>query len=250
MILCKTAETMVRTLRDQSVHLLAFDPPYYGILDEAWDHQWNDVYEYAEWLKELIESYYPKLTPDGSVVFFGAIGSHGIRPLFETMRLLEAPREPGVDSLYFARNLVTWAKRKAYGKEYDYLFCREEIAWYSVSRTRDQVRFNIPLTNIKRGYAGWDARYPAKSEYKRVSNVWMDIPELFRPERKGEKPVKLMRRVVETHSHPGDLVVDCFAGLGTTGIACKETGRVFLGCDRNPGVVERGNQRIDAATVV
>lgn len=242
---CDRAETFLHTLEDGSVSLLAIDPPYYGISVEEWDHVWSDVHEYAQWLSRLLIDFWPKLTPDGSVVFFGAIGFHGYRPLFETMRLLEAPRSKTEPSLYYARNMVTWAKRRAYGKEFDYLFCREEIAWYSVSRERDGVRFNKPYTQEKRGYDGWNTKYPAKSEYKRVSNVWADIPELMRPARSCEKPVPLMRRVVETHSHPGDLVVDLFAGLGATGVACIETGREFVGCDSDAEAVRKANERMN-----
>lgn len=233
----------IRTLDDGSVSLLATDPPYYGIIAEEWDNKWETVHHYAEWLYRILIAFYPKLTPDGSVVFFGALGSHDCRPLFETMRLLEAPRSPTEPSLYFSRNTITWKKRRAYGKEFDYLFCREEIAWYSVSRERDHVRFHKPYTEEKRGYDGWNSKYPAKSEFKRVSNVWTDIPELMRPARSCEKPVPLMRRIIETHSHPGDLVVDLFCGLGSTKCAAVQTGRRFLGCDTDPVAVRYSNER-------
>jgi adenine-specific DNA-methyltransferase len=225
-VVAQCAEEFVETLPDNSVHLLAIDPPYFHIVDEVWDHHWSDTMEYARWLFNILRSFYPKLTHDASVVFFGAIGKHGERPLFEVMKLMDGP-----DSPYFYRNLITWQKRRAYGKSHDYLFCREEIAWYSCASARTVVRFNIPLTSEKRGYAGFNPKYPAKSEYKRVSNVWTDIPELMRPERPCQKPVALMRRIVETHSNQGDLVVDCFAGYGTTGLACAETGRLFRGCE-------------------
>jgi DNA modification methylase len=38
--------------------------------------------------------------------------------------------------------------------------------------------------------------------------------------------------LVKTHSNPGDLVVDPFAGYGTTGIVALKTGRRFLGCEK------------------
>lgn len=225
-VIASDAREFASSLQDESVHLLACDPPFYGIVSDEWDNQWNTLEEFAQWLYGVFVAFESKLTRDGSIVFFGGIGKHGHRALFRVMDLLESSSSP-----YTFRNMITWKKRRAYGKSHDYLFCREEILWYSRSSERTGVRFNIPLSDQKRGYAGFDPKYPAKSEYKRISNVWDDIPELMRPSRSCEKPVPLMRRIIDTHSMPGDLVVDCFAGTGATGVAAVEAGRMFTGCD-------------------
>lgn len=44
-----------------------------------------------------------------------------------------------------------------------------------------------------------------------------------------QKPVSLVTELVTLFSDPGDLVVDPFAGVATTGVACQNTGRVFMG---------------------
>lgn len=215
----------IKTLDDGSVRLVATDPPYFGIVKDHWDNQWKTPSEYVDWLYSVFAAVKPKMTPDGSLVFFGGIGKHGQRPFFEILSKIEST------NLFTYRNLITWAKRRAYGKSHDYLFTREEIAWYSVSAERTEVVFNIPLLDEKRGYAGFNPKYPAKSEYKRVTNVWTDIPELMRPKRNTQKPVKLMERIVSTHSNKGDLVVDMFCGSGTTGEAAIGLERRFLGCE-------------------
>ena len=46
-----------------------------------------------------------------------------------------------------------------------------------------------------------------------------------------EKPVDLMRHLVESVTRPGDLVLDPFAGSGSTGEACLRAGRRFWGCE-------------------
>lgn len=242
-VVCMDALEFSKTLEDGSVALLATDPPYYGIVADEWDNKWATCDQFAKWLSGVLIAFAPKLTADGSIVVFGAIGKHGHRPLFDLMRLLEC-----VESPYTYRNMITWNKRRAYGKSHDYLFCREEILWYSVSEERTEVRFNIPLTSELRGYKGWDKEHPAKSDYKRVSNVWNDIPEIMRPARSCEKPVPLMNRVVETHSHVGDLVVDLFCGLGATGVAALSSGRRFVGCDTDKSAVSIANHRLSAST--
>lgn len=229
-----------RELADNSVRLMLTDPPFYGIVDEGWDNQWVTEEEFVAWLVGILLSALPKLTPDGSLIFFGGIGKHKSHPLFDVVNGLEKGG-------FFFRNWITWKKRRAYGKEYDYLFTREELLWFSKLPERDEVVFHKPYTAEIRGYAGFDPLHPAHSAYKRVSNVWTDIgqvwededpgtviddvTELFKPKRRCQKPPRLIRRLIETHSDPGDLVADPFVGWGTTVIEALSLGRRALGSE-------------------
>ena len=53
-----------------------------------------------------------------------------------------------------------------------------------------------------------------------------------------QKPLGILRRIVQASSRPGDLVLDFFAGSGTTGAACLELGRRFILIDDNPQALE------------
>ena len=46
-----------------------------------------------------------------------------------------------------------------------------------------------------------------------------------------EKPVDILERIIRTSSNEGDVVLDCFAGSGSTGIACINTNRNFIGIE-------------------
>jgi site-specific DNA-methyltransferase (adenine-specific) len=48
-----------------------------------------------------------------------------------------------------------------------------------------------------------------------------------------KQPLGILRRIVRASSNPGDLVLDFFAGSGTTGVAALELGRRFLLVDDN-----------------
>ncbi len=50
-------------------------------------------------------------------------------------------------------------------------------------------------------------------------------------------PLRILERIVRVHSDPGDLVVDFFAGSGTTGEAAARNGRGYLLVDDNPEAV-------------
>ena len=53
-----------------------------------------------------------------------------------------------------------------------------------------------------------------------------------------QKPLGIMRRIIAASSNPGDMVLDFFAGSGTTGIAAAELNRVFTLVDANPEAIE------------
>jgi site-specific DNA-methyltransferase (adenine-specific) len=53
-----------------------------------------------------------------------------------------------------------------------------------------------------------------------------------------QKPLGILRRIVQASSRPDDLVLDFFAGSGTTGAACLEFGRRFVLIDVNPEALD------------
>jgi site-specific DNA-methyltransferase (adenine-specific) len=63
-----------------------------------------------------------------------------------------------------------------------------------------------------------------------------------------EKPVELMEILVENSSKPGDVVMDPFMGVGSTGIACKHLDRNFIGIELDPNYFELAKSRIENAT--
>lgn len=60
-----------------------------------------------------------------------------------------------------------------------------------------------------------------------------------------QKPVGILRRIVQASSDPGDWVLDFFAGSGTTGAAARQLGRRFLLVDQNPDAIAVMRQRLD-----
>ncbi|MFV0306926.1 MAG: DNA-methyltransferase, partial [Desertimonas sp.] len=59
-------------------------------------------------------------------------------------------------------------------------------------------------------------------------------------------PVELPRRLIDLYTFRGDIVLDPFAGSGTTLIAAARTGRIGVGYDTDPAYVELAQQRLDA----
>ncbi len=78
---------------------------------------------------------------------------------------------------------------------------------------------------------------------------WLTIVPPGSRERTGyptQKPVRLLERIVAASSRAGDLVLDPYAGSGTTGVAAARLGRRWLLIDRNPDAVRIAKARLAA----
>ena len=59
-----------------------------------------------------------------------------------------------------------------------------------------------------------------------------------------QKPVALMEYLIRTYTNEGDVVLDNCAGSGTTGVACMNTGRKFIGIEMDEGYFNVAKERI------
>ena len=68
-----------------------------------------------------------------------------------------------------------------------------------------------------------------------------------------QKPLGILRRIIQASSNPGDSVLDFFAGSGTTGAAALELHRRFVLVDQNPEAIDvmraRFGERAEFATI-
>ena len=110
------------------------------------------------------------------------------------------------------------------------------VAWDPVAKKRV----------AKRDEAG-DIIYVTREE-KYMGSVWtIPLVHPIATERTGyptQKPEPLLERVVEVFSNPGDLVLDCFIGSGTTAAVAQKLGRRWVGCDINKGAIQTTAKRL------
>ena len=59
-----------------------------------------------------------------------------------------------------------------------------------------------------------------------------------------QKPVSLMEEIIKVHTNVGDTVLDCYMGSGTTGVACRNTGRNFIGIELDSKYFDLAERRI------
>lgn len=204
------------------------DPPYGGIVSEEWDREFDsdDLLRYARSISE-------HSLPGAAIYMFGGIGTVGNRVFFKFLSEVEEKSDLQLSTL------ITWKKKRARGIQWGYLFTREEIAYFVKGDAKKPRKFNVPYLDEKRGYPGYNKKYPAKSEYLRRTNVWTDITEVLRNKiHVAQKPIDLAKIAIETHTDPGEYVFDPFAGSGSTGLAARELDRRFVLIEQDPLVFE------------
>jgi len=62
-----------------------------------------------------------------------------------------------------------------------------------------------------------------------------------------QKPVLLLSYLIRTYTNPGDTVLDFTCGSGSTGVACAETGRNFIGIELDEAYFKIASDRIESA---
>jgi site-specific DNA-methyltransferase (adenine-specific) len=152
-------------------------------------------------------------------------------------------------------NTITWFKPNAAPN----LACRffthstEILLWASPMRSKPLAhRFNYrDMKQVNGGKQMRDLWEVAERPEPGGAQVVWPLPtpgsrEKLHGRHPTQKPLALLERVIAASSGVGDLVLDPFAGSGTTGVAAVRAGRRFLGVEMNQGYLELASRRIRA----
>ena len=113
--------------------------------------------------------------------------------------------------------------------------------------------FNLPPTRcfniwkkltISEGFSMAMAEY-AWTSFNQNAKLWEFAPQDTTRFHKTQKPVGLIAKQIELYTKPGDLILDCFSGSGTTAIAAHRLGRRFICVELNPYYWEKSVERLE-----
>ena len=101
--------------------------------------------------------------------------------------------------------------------------------------------------DLRRKYE--DLRYTfntcrVKENLRGNSNVWL-YPPAKKQGHITPKPTELLEHIIKTSSNEGDIVLDCFMGSGSTGVACINTNRRFIGIEKDEKYFSIAKKRIE-----
>lgn len=97
---------------------------------------------------------------------------------------------------------------------------------------------------VKSKQSKWIFNKPENVSYQRA---FFQTPTLLGKERTAhptQKPIALMRQIIELHTNPNDLIFDPFMGVGSTGVAALACYRQFMGCEKDEQWFKLAQQRL------
>ncbi len=103
------------------------------------------------------------------------------------------------------------------------------------------------LTRGPLGFSNWLACALSGTKPPQMQNFFEFAIRGEMPDHPSPKPIEYMRKLIERVTSPGDTVLDPFMGSGTTGVACVQLGRSFIGCEIDPGYFAIAEKRIKQA---
>ncbi|MBF8266692.1 MAG: hypothetical protein HW388_200, partial [Dehalococcoidia bacterium] len=116
---------------------------------------------------------------------------------------------------------------------YEYKGVTRVWRWTQERMLQEEAQGHIVVPKGGKGIPRYK-RYLDEQEGVPVDDVWYDIEFASGQERLGydtQKPLALLRRIIEASSNPGDVVLDPFCGCGTAVVAAEELGRSWIGID-------------------
>ena len=263
-IICGYSEQVLKKIPDNSVDLVFTSPPYAERRKNTYGGIKED--EYVDWFKTIAIELKRILKPTGS--FFLNIKPHtnnGERSLYVFDLILSLKREVG----FFFVEEYCWVKNPfPGGLKGRFKNAFEPVYHFTVSHPNN-IKFNplacaapVKEDSLKRAGRkhcgdpknGSKMTQPAAHnirnlKYVRPSNVIHvnNVSNQYTAKQyhSATFPEKLVEFFVKSFSDEQDLVLDCFAGSGTTGVVCVDTNRDYLLIEKEQKYVDLIKSRID-----
>lgn len=220
-------------IKSGSIDMILCDLPY-GITKNEWD--------IIIPFDKLWEHYNRIIKDNGAVVLFG---SQPFTSLMITSNLtnfryclvweknkfsdfLNAKRKPMKTNEDIA---IFYKKQPTYNPQY----------WYSTPYTRWNTQSAV---DKQTNYGNHKENFVESLDGKRLPTTVLKFNRIERPKHPTQKPVDLLEWLIKTYSNEGEVVLDNCMGVGSTGVACKNLKRSFIGIELNDVYFDIANESI------
>ena len=245
-------------LGTESVHLVCTSPPY-GSLKEYPDHpgQLGNIASYEKFLDEM-DSVWAEclriLVPGGRVAcVVGDVcisrrkgGRHHVLPLSGDLQV--RARKLGFDNLTPIRWLKV-ANIKLEASRSSRFLGKPNLPNGVVKNDIEHILFFRKPGGYRKPTSEMEKRsFITTDDYARwFAPMWTDVTGQLRRDHPAPYPVEVPRRLIRMFSFVGDIVVDPFAGSGTTALAALETGRNSVSVEIEPKYLDLIEERLSSA---
>ena len=269
MILHGDCFELIKEQPDNSVDLVITSPPYADIINYGKNISIKKPQEYCDWLLPLFNDIQRVLKPSGSFILnINDNCKNGLRNPFIYELIYRSQKETKLKFydtyIWHKRNGIPNGGKKRFRNTTEFIFHfvknKKELKFYMHRVLEDtnietKKRFERnglykPQGNIIDGVRLYDVeRDPVVKDRVRPDNVFRFSTAGAARDNHIKHPAPYHRQLPEYFinllTDIGDVVLDPFAGIGTTGLPCKDMERKFRGYELNEKYCDFGNKRIN-----
>jgi site-specific DNA-methyltransferase (adenine-specific)/modification methylase len=220
------SRTLIKEIPDNSVDFICTDPPYNlgkystGNIELSWREDFNN--DVAAWDQETLnplewrDEFLRVLSPKGNIFIFTSYNLLGswhevFDPIFDTFQFM----------VWHKTNPAPKFRRAGFLNSCELIIC----LW-------------------NKGHT-WNFGKQNEMHNFIETPICMGNERLKDPKHPTQKPLKVMRKLIELASLPGDVVLDPFAGVASTGVAALELGRRFIGMENDQKYFDASCKRLN-----
>ncbi len=248
-IKCLDVFDFLREVKENSVDLAVIDPPY-NMKKAGWD-TFKSHDEFLNFTYKWIDALIPVIKDTGSLYIFNTP--------FNSAYILTYLVEKGL----IFQNWITWDKRDGFNSSTKrYTHGQETILFFTKNKkytfNADDIR--VPYESSSRiaaaqrtGLLKNGKRWFPNPNGRLCGEVWHIVSERHKQKVNGRtqklghvtpKPKEMIERIIAASSNPGDLVLDCFVGSGTTAVCAKKLGRNYICADADEQYVKLAKEAV------
>ena len=219
---CGDCLELMKDIPDKSIDLILTDVPYGISKDSNFKTMGRSGLDFGEWDKNVNHFAWLNEIPrilkkDGSVIIFESWKEIGeVAKYCESLGLV-------------IKDIIRWEKANPMPRNRD-------------RRYVSDIEFAVWLTNKN-----------AKWTFNRFSETYerpllkSAIPNGKKRVHPTQKPVEILEKLLLLHTNKDDVILDCFMGSGSTGVACINTNRNFIGIELDENYFNIAKERIEKA---
>ena len=214
---CDDCLNIMKQIDNESIDLIVTDPPY--LIKYKTNRRKNKDHDFCS---EILNDDNEQLIIDYIRECYRILKNNTAMYMFCNCDKVDFFKQELENAGFKIKNMIIWVKnnwtagdlKAQFGKQYEIIF----------------------LVNKGRKYFNG----------KRITDVWMfDRISGKKQLHQNQKPVDLLKQCILKHSDENDIIFDGFMGSGSTGVACIETGRKFIGVELDKKYFEIAKERIE-----